>query len=344
MKMLSVLVALGLALTAGGCQQDDSVTDGPGDTGNAVPAEGVAFNSYWLTLSPDGDRIAAPCQPPTTCVWNTADGTLSESLRASDPLAWSPAGDLLAAGEVDDGEARIRLIDPDTGVDVATMTSHEVDETTDSTTGVWFLTFSADARLLGSSGGDGSVRLWSTADHTLLREIDPVSDKPNGLALSPDGSQVAVGSGDQPVQVFDTDTGEEITTLEGGGPQPTLAWSPDGRTLATSYATTGPTRFWDTETWAETSTLPESATSIAFAPDSAKVAITVTHDASVRVVDLGSGEVRELTGHEKPPGSVLFSPSGELAYSLSVEDLLSWDIATGSVTAEFELPAESPVE
>ena len=73
-----------------------------------------------------------------------------------------------------------------------------------------------------------------------------------GLALSPDGSTVAVTYGyvnaDQGVAIIDASNGERVATVATPGQPRSVAFSPDGRTLAVGQ-TTGGVDFWDTENW-----------------------------------------------------------------------------------------------
>jgi WD40 repeat protein len=54
------------------------------------------------------------------------------------------------------------------------------------------------------------------------------------VVFSPDGKRLASGDwGDQKVKVWDTQTGQELLTLKGGGTS--VAFSPDGQRLAIGF-------------------------------------------------------------------------------------------------------------
>lgn len=83
-------------------------------------------------------------------------------------------------------------------------------------------------------GGDIAVRFFDTATGKQIREID--NDQPIlGLAFSPDGRRLAVGT-QQRLELWKADDGEEIRIFSGAGAQNVnyrrLAFSPDGKMIA----------------------------------------------------------------------------------------------------------------
>ncbi len=79
---------------------------------------------------------------------------------------------------------------------------------------------------------DGRVRLWSVPEGNPLQTID-VGANVNDVALSPDGSLVAVGA-DRQARVWRLDPVELVATVRHQSPVNKVAFSPDGRLVVTA--------------------------------------------------------------------------------------------------------------
>src|SRR5262249_17040735 len=102
--------------------------------------------------------------------------------------------------------------------------------------------FSADSKRVGSSGQDGTVRVWELpAGRPVLTLQAPVAAL-DGRPFSPTGNLLATAGADRVVRVWDATTGKQINSLTGHTrPVRAVSISPDGRRIASAG---GDARVW----------------------------------------------------------------------------------------------------
>jgi WD40 repeat protein len=94
-------------------------------------------------------------------------------------------------------------------------------------------------------------------------------DRDQVVALSPEGARLAVADKDGVIRIHDVRTGKEVRPLHAGySSPPALAWSPDGRRIASVGSWPGELHLWDTETGLSVLTLPSINGPLRWAPDS----------------------------------------------------------------------------
>ncbi len=140
------------------------------------------------------------------------------------------------------------------------------------------------------------------------------------VTFSPgEGTSIAAGFGKEKLVVFDVETGKEILIGLMTGACTSIAFSPDGKLLASgSWDTT--VRIWDVATGQQAmdplTGHTKYVTSLGFSPDG-KLLASGSHDKTVRMWDVFTGKqaMHPLTGHRQGVNSVAFSPDGKLLAS-----------------------------
>jgi WD40 repeat protein len=198
-------------------------------------------------------------------------GTIDGFVAPISALSFAEGGALLAVG-LQDGA----------GLEVVDVKSHKVVAVDHDYAGtVNWLAFSAE-RKLASSSADGKIRLYgSNYAHPEQVQAVPAGDIPWGLAFSPDGTMLAVGSAAKAqVGLYLAEHLQRVSVMNGApgasGALSVIAWNADGSELAAGGQYKGGVdrnliRFWPMaggkiET-ADVVVAPDTVTDLAFLPD-----------------------------------------------------------------------------
>ena len=242
-------------------------------------------------------------------------------------VAYTRDGKLLAMSSFE----MIKLWDVANRKEVATLRNDEPSgDFGDWMQVVWSLAFSPDGKTLAASCFDGTVSLWDVEGRkkraTLTGHVGPDPAWPDHqvwkVAFSPDGSLLASASWDGTARLWDTGTGQERNVLRHPGKVRTLAFSPDGKTLATGMGCEPDrnVRFWDVSSGREVGAAAGNlggTLCMAFSDDG-KTLATGGQDARVRLWDPITGlELANLPGHSEGVEGIAFSPDGRWLTSIS---------------------------
>ena len=298
-----------------------------------------------MAFSPDGKQIATTERDTFVRLYDVGSGkeVWTHSVRLSNPyenytsgIVFAPNGKAVAACATDNS---IYLLDAGTGEEMGRFVGTHWNP--------WGIAFTADGKMLYSSGWDGVLRRWDVASQKQL-------DLPQGFratatcAISPNGRLLACADDSDAVRLFDADTGKERRKfkLPGAGFDQ-LTFSPDSRELAGGgiaddkvqvtvwdLASGETVRHWD---WPKGRDPHSTVESLGFTPDGNRLAAAVFRQNLAYLWDMTTGkQVAELK-HSEVYG-LSFSPNGKTLATAGWDSIVRfWDAESGKRVREFEV-------
>ena len=187
-----------------------------------------------ISFSPDSQLIASASNDKTVKIWNT-EGDVLRTINHDFPVwtvSFSPDGQKIAS--VSDDQI-IRLWDIN-GVLQTTLIGH-TDRIND-------ISFNQQAQIMASVG-DNTIKIWDI-NGSLIRDLSQGSHF-SKVAFSPNGTLLAVGTGDGSVKLWETSDWKPITTTTIGRHNRVvfdLSFNSTGEILA-SASQDGTVKLWD---------------------------------------------------------------------------------------------------
>lgn len=315
-------------------------------TGHGGPVFAVAIAS-------DDKTIASAGADNKVHVWEVgaakdyavrkkADKVLSGHQGPVLSLAFAPKDLVLASGSLDKTVILWDLAKDDKKV----LKDHD--------SPVQVVTFSADRKTLASAGIDSLVLVWDVAAAKKKQSIKATARPIFALAFAPDGKTLAGGGVEAResvdvgvIRIWDPDTGKPTTGSDATVPRMlhsqgvfTLAYSPDGKTLA-SGGKDNHIRLWDPSSGEPKTAITGHLGWVRSLAFKGHTIVTGSYDQTVRVWDvrkLANPEI--LEGHKDWVCSVAFSEDDKLLASGSRDGTVKlWDPARGQVLETLELGA-----
>jgi serine/threonine protein kinase len=184
--------------------------------------------------------------------------------------------------------------------------------------------------LLASGGVDGLVCLWPQAQARPLRLAGHKSGV-DTVAVSPDGSRLASGSGDRTVRIWDAKTGASLAELRGFTDRVShLVFGPTGRLLATADADEQCVRLWDLSRRGAAPRrlrLSGNVHGVAFSPDGRWLATASQRSEGVALWDVSTGKRVDVgSGVTQYPWAVAFAPDGKQIAAGDYAALKIWKV------------------
>lgn len=190
-----------------------------------------------VALSADGNTLVSAGDDKLARVWKVAAEGPTKNFghpNLVDAVAFSPKGELLATSCHD---GNVRIWDIAKGNQLRAMVHTAPNNMTQQPPAVYCIAWSPDGKLLASGGYDRSIKIWNAADGKVVKEIKGYDEKtsPKGhhdgifsIAFSPDGKQIASGSSDRTIKLWNAADGSFVRefvnpTLKAAPMQPPAA-------------------------------------------------------------------------------------------------------------------------
>jgi WD40 repeat protein len=316
----AVLAFLATGLLAGPGARTVKGADAPqAKTADAAPLSLTADDrEVWFALfAPDGKILATGGHAGVLKLWDLATReprfSRAPSREQFRSAAFSPDGKVLATGR---STGTLTFWDAASGKVIKTLRGEHTDA-------IRSVSFTPDGKRLVTSGQDKKIAVWDTRTWRVISSIANLPQPILCSRIAPDGTHLAValgdpsqgGGGDGGVRLYEPATlalegdlaGLENTTWS-------VAFAPDGRTLATGWG--GPVRLWDPETRFLRSSLnvPHAVRVVAFSPDGKLLLTAGTGRTGEERTTSGLGLIWDLAALKpkailKGHGSLIFGAS-----------------------------------
>jgi WD40 repeat protein len=188
---------------------------------------------------------------------------------------------------------------------------------------VWSVVFSPDGKSLvlgcgdpNPKGKDGSIIFWDVATAKVRTTSKGHTYDVKTVALSRDGKSLASASAGpfQPgeLKLWDAENGKESFVLKGHGTVFSVAFSPDGKTLASASLESGTVKLWEVATGKQKRSLHATSVSVAYGADDSMIAMASSRGKSAFLWDMAMNKPRRyFEAHPNEVVSAAISEDGK---------------------------------
>lgn len=292
-----------------------------------------------INFSKDGQTLATASYDGTIEFWHAHTGEHLKTVNVSTKpyslynMSYSPDGSTYACDDQDSDDRAILLYDANTDELLHAFQT--------PSGGVGGMKYSPDGQTLVGSDQFG-LHFWDIGTGQLLQTITGYSDVIDSVVYSPDGrTLVSLADG---LRFWDVETEKLLRTFTPESSVVSMAYSPDGQTLACGTRD-NTILLWNISRWKQITTLEghvERVSSVAFSSDG-QILASGSWDHTIRLWNPHTGELlKVLTGHSSSIYTVAFSPNGgTLAGGGDNGTICFWNVDTGELVNTIETEADT---
>jgi WD40 repeat protein len=265
-------------------------------------------------------EIATAGSDGSAKLWSTSGKLLEQFNDQGDlitALAFDPSGRYLATvGR--NGSAKLHELTAATNrADPMTVALHDVKDQLEGHAGrVNSVVFSHDGKRILTSGSDGKVKLWNTADGEMIAEWDGATPgvEINDALFSPDDRLIAACAANGSLGIWDSTTGSEILSAKVSSNSPLLRLAVSRQGDFAAGALDGTILFFDfaTKKFHEWHDQHDAITALAFDSGGGRL-LSASDDGTAVILDTSSGNPDETLPAKPGAPHVLaaaFNPTG----------------------------------
>lgn len=303
------------------------------------------YGAFGAAYSPDGKWLAVVAADGRLTVWDTSSWQLKYQVAAHKGIiygvAYSRDGKYIATGGAD---SVARVWDASTGKKVYELSGDQGNKA-----GIQAVVFSIDSSLLFTGGDeDKNIHAWDlkTGEFAYTLSNNGLPNAINGLAVSPDGKQLASSGTDRLIRMWNLETKSFVMEIPGHADWVYgLAFSTDGKKLISASADRT-IRIWDVSYGRSDMVLTgptDQVFWVAVSPDGRYLA-SASADNLLRLWDIsvqGSHELITLD-HKDRVRDVVFSPDGKIIASSGVNGVINlWNSPSGELIKQLNITGRS---